>query len=403
MAGPEGRRVARVWHGMQRQIAACGSAIAISACNLSGAHAAHASEPARSPKLSAPASSAPVLPPPSAATAAAAPSAQPTNGVTAPTTSGEAPSIAQAKDAATSVEALLSLDGKLSTSIGGPSNGHVLGAIAFPDAGPGFYHNTTRPYGARYGTVELVQTIVSAAAVVNETMPGSALTVNDLGLQEGGPIRQHGSHQAGRDADILFYTQDEHGQPVPSVGVPIDPKGKGWDFKDLADPKDDQRVELDVRRTWRFVQALLEIGQEAVQRIFVVEHVRSMLLAEAARSHAPKALITRFEDITCQPEYPHDDHLHLRLFCTVEDMAEGCLDSAPIYPFRSAELAKLGLKPKLASARRSREESEAVATRTTSAAEARKRAGPMDVAVRKFLAEREAWRKRPSPGRPYCK
>jgi penicillin-insensitive murein endopeptidase len=302
-----------------------------------------------------------------------------------------------------SVRDVLALAGSASTSIGGPSSGKLRGGIALPERGPGFYHNPKRPDQARYGTVELVQSIVRAAAVVDRELPGSGLTVNDLGLLDGGAIAQHGSHQAGRDADILFYVLDEHAAPLPSVGVPIDPKGKGWDFKDLSVPDDDQRVQLDAPRTWRFVAALLEVAQESLQRIFLVEHVRSMLLSEARRVHAPQLLIQRFEDITCQPDAPHDDHLHVRLFCTPEDMLQGCLDSTPTYPWRAQALAALGLKPLLAAGRQSREEREAVAKRTTSAAEARKKAGRMHAHVIQFLAEREAWRKRPSPGRPYCK
>jgi penicillin-insensitive murein endopeptidase len=302
-----------------------------------------------------------------------------------------------------SVINVLTLTGAASTSIGGPSSGRLRGGIAFPDRGPGFYHNPKRPDQARYGTVELVQAIVRAAALVDAALPGSGLTVNDLGLLNGGPIAQHGSHQAGRDADILFYVLDEHGAPTPSVGVPIDPKGKGWDFKDLTVPEDDLRVQLDAARTWQFVAALLEQAHDAVQRIFIVEHVRSMLLNEARRVHAPQALVQRFEEVTCQPNAPHDDHMHVRLFCTPEDMSEGCLDSTPMYPWHVQALQTLGLRPLLAAGRQSQEEREAVAKRTTSAAEARKKAGRMHARVIQFLAERESWRKKPSPGRLYCK
>jgi hypothetical protein len=104
------------------------------------------------------------------------------------------------------------------------------------------------------------------------------------------------------------------------VGVPIEPDGRGWDFHDLVDPADDQRVRIDVPRTWRFVRALLEDDEAAVQRIFVVEHVRTMLLEHAERVRAPRAVRARFEDVTCQPGYPHDDHLHVRFFCSAEDV-----------------------------------------------------------------------------------
>jgi penicillin-insensitive murein endopeptidase len=299
--------------------------------------------------------------------------------------------------------AVLQLPSSYSTSIGGPSTGQVRGAVALPDKGRGFYHNPNRPYEARFGTVELVQSIMRAAARLDDEMPGSVLVVNDLGLRDGGPIRQHASHQAGRDADILFYSVDSQGQPLPSVGVPIDPKGEGTDFKDLADPSDDQPVALDVARTWRFAAALVEVAADNLQRIFIVEHVRSMLLAEAARVHADPAIVQRFADVTCQPEAPHDDHMHVRLFCTPEDMALGCRDGVPNYPFRVAALSALGLSPLMATLKHTLAAQKARAERTTTPEEARKRAGPMHALVKKFLHQREAWLKRPSPGRQYCR
>lgn len=306
-------------------------------------------------------------------------------------------------DRAWTIEELLALSGNHSTSIGGPSSGRIEGAVPLPDHGPGFVHNAKRPYGARFGTVELVQVIMRAAANVAEKIPDSLLVVNDLGLREGGPIHQHGSHQAGRDVDILFYSLDARGKPLASVGVPIDPSGGGIDFKDLKDPKDDQPIKLDVKRTWRFAAELITVADVQLQRIFIVEHVRQMLLDEAARVKAPKLIVQRFSDITCQPETPHDDHMHVRLFCTPEDMARGCLDSPPNYPYRIAALSALGLSPLMASLQQTLAERRARKLRTTTPEQAKKQAGPMHAKVTSFLKQREAWLKKPSPGRPYCK
>jgi penicillin-insensitive murein endopeptidase len=298
--------------------------------------------------------------------------------------------------------AVLALDGSRSTSVGSPSHGSLIGGVALPDEGPGFIHNKERPDNARYGTVELLQTIIKAAAVVERELPGSGLVVNDLGLERGGPIHQHGSHESGRDADILFYSLDQNGKPAPSLGVPIEPDGTGWDFKDLATPADDEQVRLDARRTWRFVQALLEEGGEQVQRIFLVEHVRSMLLEQAQRVHAPQKLRERFADLTCQPEQPHDDHMHVRLFCTPQDIGQGCWDKPPIYPWHRQALHALGLHAVLEPATGRAAQREEPAPRTTSRAQAKKRAGKMHVNVRRFLERRETWAKKPSPGRLYC-
>jgi penicillin-insensitive murein DD-endopeptidase len=299
--------------------------------------------------------------------------------------------------------ALLALPKSHSTSSGAPGAGTLLGGVALPRIGPGFLYNPKRPPDARYGTVELVQAIVKAAATVEREFPGIPLVVNDLSLPQGGPIAQHGSHQSGRDADILFYVLDERGEPLQSVGVPLGPDGKGWDFKDLSVLEDDVRVQLDAPRTWRFMQALLEAGGDHVQRIFIVEHVRAMLLAEAERVRAPAALRERFGHITCQPSTPHDDHMHVRFFCSPEDIGHGCLDKPPIYPWYKDALASLGLAPVLERAVDRRARAKEVAARTTTPEQAKRRAGPMHPKVRRFLAERQAWMKPPKPGRLYCK
>jgi penicillin-insensitive murein endopeptidase len=321
----------------------------------------------------------------------------------AKTASSPPPDAGAAPPASDDVAAALALDGSHSVSVGSPSHGKLLGGVPLPDRGPGFVHNTERPDEARYGTVELVQAIINAAAVVERELPGSGLTVNDLGLPQGGPIRQHGSHENGRDADILFYMLDQKGKPIPAVGVPIDPEGKGTDYQDLSIATDDLPERLDVRRTWRFVQALLERDGEQVQRIFLVEHVRAMLLAHAERMHAPVKLRDRFADLTCQPETPHDDHMHVRLFCTPEDIGQGCWDKPPIYPWHRAALKALGLSPVFEPASARGKDREEMPERTTSREQAKKKAGVLHRKVREFLKQREVWAKKPSPGRMYCR
>jgi penicillin-insensitive murein DD-endopeptidase len=287
-----------------------------------------------------------------------------------------------------------------STSIGSPTNGRLEGGVPLPLAGPGFRHNDRRSREARYGTVELVRAIIRAAAVVERELPGGELSVNDLGLPRGGPISHHGSHRAGRDADVLFYLLDDAGRPRASIGAPIEPSGKGFDYGDLTRPDDDTRVHFDAPRTWRFVRALLEDEQSEVQRIFVVEHVRALLLAEADRSHAPQAIVARFADVSCQPGYPHDDHLHVRWFCSFEDLAAGCEDAAPIYPWREAQLRAAGSAPKLARRTRAAEPPDVV-TNAEAEREVLRQQPHADVLA--FLQRRKTWEKQPHPGRPYCR
>jgi penicillin-insensitive murein endopeptidase len=298
------------------------------------------------------------------------------------------------------VDPLAALDPASSTSIGSPSNGHVTGAVPLPQQGIGYRHNDRRDENARFATVEVIRAIARAARVVHDALPGSELVVNDIGLEHGGRIAHHGSHRAGRDADILFYMLGDDGAPTPAVGAALDPDGIGFDYKELASPDDDVRVHFDAPRTWRFVQALLGDPDARVQRIFVVEHLRTKLLAAAKASSAPGDVVARFEDVTCQPSYPHDDHLHVRWYCTPEDMGKGCEDLPPVYPWREAELRALGLQPVLAGRVRSEDPAPIVTNEQAEKAVLRQRPHPSVLA---FMKRRKAWEKQPHPGRPYCR
>lgn len=284
------------------------------------------------------------------------------------------------------------------TSVGSAIDGELPGGIRLPRRGPGYRFNPAKRDEARHGTVEMIAAILHAAATVDRELPGGEATIGELSLPTGGPISGHGSHQAGRDVDVLFYTLGADGQPRAAKAIPLDPAGEGTDYGDLADPADDVPVKIDVPRTWRFVQALIEHEGSEVQRIFVVEHVRALLLAEAARVKAPQATIDRFADVTCQPGFPHDDHLHIRFFCSADDIDAGCTETDPIYPWQRELMRAQGRAPVKAKPRK-----KGSRPKLTSHAEARAKAGAMHEDVVAFLDRRQAWVKQPHPGRTYCR
>lgn len=301
---------------------------------------------------------------------------------------------------------VLSLPASTSTSIGHPTSGRLEGGVALPLQAPGLLFNPSKDPGSRYGTVELVAGLVRAAGTVERASPGAPLTVGDLAREGGGEISGHASHRTGRDVDVLFHLRhdDAEGAPfVPSKAIPLDPDGRGTDYVDLADPTDDVPVRLDAERTWSFVAALLADEAAAVQRIFVVEHVRSALLDEARRVGAPQDIVERFAEVTCQPRFPHDDHMHIRVFCSPEDVAAGCEDTQPLYPWRKQALAAAGVKPVIS--RRSGDEDAKPKSKPKlkTLAQARAEAGPMHEDVVEFLDRRAAWAKQPHPGRRWCR
>jgi murein endopeptidase len=118
----------------------------------------------------------------------------------APTTEATAPAVRRdgvPEPGVDRIAALRALDGSQSTSIGAPAHGCLEGAIALPDDAPGLRSNPRRPNAsAIYGTVEMVQALVRRCRSAGDA-PGTPLTVNDIGLPDGGPIAHHGSHRAG--------------------------------------------------------------------------------------------------------------------------------------------------------------------------------------------------------------
>ncbi|RLB60758.1 MAG: hypothetical protein DRI90_12940, partial [Deltaproteobacteria bacterium] len=269
-----------------------------------------------------------------------------------------------------------------------------------PLNGKGYVFNPLRDPQRRHGTVELLQVLIRAAAAVDELLPGNRLTINDISLPGGGTISGHASHRNGRDVDTQFYLIDHRGRPFPGKAIPIEPDGTGVDYQDLSIGDDDLPVKLDVPRTWAFVAALLSDSAAHINRIYVVEHVRTLLIAHAERITAPAAVIRRFGHVACQPKFPHDDHFHIRFYCAPDDIAAGCEDTFPIYPWHQAHLAARGQTVTLARGRTKPR------PKLTSVAAARKRAlkkyGQLHPEVSDFLERRKAWVDKPHPGRPYC-
>lgn len=285
-----------------------------------------------------------------------------------------------------------------SVSIRNPTDGSLQGGVALPEQAPGLLPNLGRDSRARYGTVEVVRALLQAAERVQREAGGLGVTIHDLSYENGGPVPHHGSHQSGRDVDVLFYQLGPDEKPIRSVGAFFNPEGRGVDFRDLQDPSDDVSLKLDIPRNWLFVRALLEQPDSSLQRIFVAEHIRTLLLEQAKSSGAPAALIERFSQMSCQPSYPHDDHFHFRFFCTAEDIELGCRDADPIYPWWRERLARDGVEPKPLLPSRPTAKAKVVTHE-----EARQAAGPLDDEVERWLDERKEWLKPPQTGRPYCR
>jgi penicillin-insensitive murein endopeptidase len=215
-----------------------------------------------------------------------------------------------------------------SVSFGWTNRGRILNAVALPIHGDGYQVPPSwAARGLNWGTEELVGVIVRAGRRLSVEGAGTPFYVADLSPKNGGPSSWHRSHQAGRDADLLFFATDDAGRPAPapSAMVPFDDHG------DSADGR-----HFDVARNWMLVRALVEDQGADVQFLFISSALRQMLLDYARNLGEPPDLVERAEAVLLQPgdAPPHDDHLHVRIYCPASDRAFGCHERGPMRWFK---------------------------------------------------------------------
>jgi penicillin-insensitive murein endopeptidase len=226
-----------------------------------------------------------------------------------------------------------------SASLGTSADGALRRPAALPFDGEGYtVPGPWRSRHANYGTEQLVGAVVRASRSVDRQLPGGVAAVGDLSHREGGGSAQHRSHQNGRDVDVFYYALDGGGRPVvPGEAMfhfAADGRATRW-----SPPKGVRApaaavpdVRFDARRNWAFVRALLADPGVEVQWIFMQRGLAASLLAAATAAGEDPALTARAAFIMHEPSdsEPHDDHMHIRLYCAPEDRRLGCADRGPV-------------------------------------------------------------------------
>jgi penicillin-insensitive murein endopeptidase len=224
-------------------------------------------------------------------------------------------------------------------SVGAPNNGSLVGGSHLEIAPHLRIVPAYAAGDARWGLHELVGALDRAAREVRKRFPDAVLGVGHLSRKGGGVIDRHRSHESGRDADVAFYMVDVAGRAASrDAFVAVGPDGLV-----VGDPK----LRFDEGRNWAFVSALLRDPKARVTHVFVANHLRTRLLAYAARVGAPLPLRARAAEVLMQPHraLPHDDHFHVRIACP--GGAQDCVEF-PVSARRGPKttLAKATPKPK---------------------------------------------------------
>lgn len=220
---------------------------------------------------------------------------------------------------------------EISLSVGDSDHGELIGGVELPRRANGLLrlsHVSSRNSG--WGTKDLVDLILRAASALHR-LPDHRevpLRVGNLSLRRGGEMRWSHSHRSGRDADILLYLLDHKGNPqLPDDFVTLDARGVGKHKK--------HEVVFDSARMWRIVAVLLQDSHVQVQHLYLAQPLRQMLLAHARAIGESEGLIQRARLVLSEPAHAgkHDDHMHIRVYCSRDDRMAGCSDDGPRWPW----------------------------------------------------------------------
>lgn len=232
-----------------------------------------------------------------------------------------------------------SLQAHRTYSIGTASRGYLVHGVAMKESHPCLRTRTSsRQKRAIYGTSELVAALETVACGVQQRWPGSLLYAGDLSARDGGDLRGHASHNSGRDADLAFYMRDSAGRIADSTRMlPIAPSGEArWGG----------HLFFDLPRNWALVEGLLKNASVQVQYLFVAKHLRKLLLEHARLTGKSTDVIAHASRVLRQPgdSSIHQEHFHLRLYCSLHERLEGCVDYGAVHPWVDGYEAKLSLR-----------------------------------------------------------
>jgi penicillin-insensitive murein endopeptidase len=174
---------------------------------------------------------------------------------------------------------------------------------------------------------------------------GRSLAVADLSRESGGPSAWHRSHQTGRDVDFIFYARDAAGKPVAPASV-AEMRRFGADGASIA-KAGEPVVTFDDAANWLLVRELIQNPIADVQWIFISDDLKQRLIDHAVAAGEPPAVIAAAAVLLHQPigALPHDDHMHIRVYCSPDDVALGCEEVGPYrwfkkgYKYRDREVA----------------------------------------------------------------
>ncbi len=225
-----------------------------------------------------------------------------------------------------------------SLSFGDHAQGRLLSGVQLPFEGMGYQVPPAwRSREAVFTTEQIAAGLLRSFAAVARLHPGAVAPLGDLAHRGGGPAMGHASHCSGRDIDIFFYAVDERGNslsPGPAM-LKFNREGRAvaWSPPHGALPP---RLPVPVAwfdkvRTLALLRALFADPSIEVQWVFIQRDLAKLVFHQAVFEGESADMLARLAELLRQPgdSAPHDDHMHVRIYCDPQHRAYGCVDRGP--------------------------------------------------------------------------
>ena len=186
--------------------------------------------------------------------------------------------------------------------------------------------------GLTYASGDMIELFVDTGRAMEKQYPDTIMYIGNMSAREGGDIPYSVSHNSGRDADIAFYLKDAHGnfahpQNLHKINRRFQTREPGSSYT------------FDLEKNTTLIEHLLTHPKVHVQFIFLAKHLRTAIQRELVKRGSSPELLERFE-MSVQNQAAHDDHFHVRIYCSNTDICAGCIDKSVIHPWHEDPLPK---------------------------------------------------------------
>lgn len=159
-----------------------------------------------------------------------------------------------------------------------------------------------------YGTTEIQDIISDAADFIRQEFPNAELLqVGDIANKTGGTLPEHGSHQNGLDADIVYLTKNGR---LQSQNAPY------WEEEFVKNGV--MSSNLHIERNLALFKYL--IMNKPVERIFVDQAIKTQFCAYARKNNLLNDPETKETLRRLRVEKLHSTHFHMRIKCPTTDL-----------------------------------------------------------------------------------